>query len=60
MQRHSRCALHHATHCGYDGHVLPRTYENQVCSVARALELVGDRWTMLVIREAFMGIAPFR
>jgi DNA-binding HxlR family transcriptional regulator len=39
--------------------VLPRTYDNQVCSVARALEAVGDRWTMLVIREAFKGVRRF-
>jgi DNA-binding HxlR family transcriptional regulator len=39
--------------------VLPRTYDGQVCSIARALELVGDRWTMLVIREAFMGTRRF-
>jgi DNA-binding HxlR family transcriptional regulator len=39
--------------------VLPRTYDNQVCSVARSLELIGDRWTMLVIREAFMGTRRF-
>jgi DNA-binding HxlR family transcriptional regulator len=39
--------------------VLPRTYDNQVCSVARALEAVGDRWTMLVIRDAFHGIRRF-
>jgi DNA-binding HxlR family transcriptional regulator len=39
--------------------VLPRTYDNQVCSVARALETVGDRWTMLVIRDAFLGIRRF-
>jgi DNA-binding HxlR family transcriptional regulator len=39
--------------------VLPRTYDNQVCSVARALEAIGDRWTMLVIRDAFVGIRRF-
>jgi DNA-binding HxlR family transcriptional regulator len=39
--------------------VLPRTYDNQVCSVARALEAMGDRWTMLVIREAFLGTRRF-
>ncbi len=39
--------------------MLPRTYDNQVCSVARTLELVGDRWTMLVLREAFMGTRRF-
>jgi DNA-binding HxlR family transcriptional regulator len=35
--------------------VLPRLYEGQVCSIARTLELVGDRWTLLVIRDAFRG-----
>jgi DNA-binding HxlR family transcriptional regulator len=39
--------------------VLPRTYEGQVCSVARTLEAMGDRWTMLVIREAFLGTRRF-
>ena len=41
------------------GGVLPRTYDNQVCSVARMLEVVGDRWTMLVIRDAFNGVRRF-
>ena len=39
--------------------MLPRTYDNQVCSVARALEAIGDRWTMLVIRDAFHGVRRF-
>jgi DNA-binding HxlR family transcriptional regulator len=39
--------------------MLPRAYDNQVCSIARALELVGDRWTILVIREAFLGTRRF-
>ena len=25
------------------------------CSVARALSVVGERWTMLILREAFLG-----
>lgn len=39
--------------------MLPRTYDNQVCSVARALEVIGDRWTMLVVRDAFHGVRRF-
>jgi DNA-binding HxlR family transcriptional regulator len=39
--------------------VLPRTYDSQNCSVARALEVVGDRWTLLVIRSAFEGVRRF-
>jgi DNA-binding HxlR family transcriptional regulator len=29
------------------------------CSVARALALVGDRWTLLVLRDAFLGARRF-
>lgn len=32
---------------------------SQDCSVARALSVVGDRWTMLIIREAFTGHRRF-
>jgi DNA-binding HxlR family transcriptional regulator len=39
--------------------VLGRTYDDQNCSIARALELVGERWTMLVLREAFTGRRRF-
>jgi DNA-binding HxlR family transcriptional regulator len=39
--------------------VLGRTYEGQNCSVAKALELVGERWTVLVLREAFLGRRRF-
>jgi DNA-binding HxlR family transcriptional regulator len=39
--------------------MLPRTYEDQTCSVARALEVLGDRWTMLVVRDAFAGVRRF-
>jgi DNA-binding HxlR family transcriptional regulator len=39
--------------------MLPRTYEKQDCSIARTLEVLGERWTMLVIREAFLGTRRF-
>jgi DNA-binding HxlR family transcriptional regulator len=39
--------------------VLPRTYDNQVCSIAGTLELVGERWTLLVLRDAFLGVRRF-
>ncbi|MDT5222659.1 MAG: hypothetical protein QOG19_66, partial [Mycobacterium sp.] len=28
-------------------------------SVGRALELVGERWTLLILREAFFGVQRF-
>src|SRR5215470_14714181 len=39
--------------------MLKRDYEGQVCSIARALELVGDRWTLLVIRDVVLGNRRF-
>ena len=39
--------------------MLPRTYDSQVCSIARTLELVGERWSLLVIRDAFLGKRRF-
>jgi DNA-binding HxlR family transcriptional regulator len=34
-------------------------YETQDCSLARALEIVGERWTMLILRECFFGVRRF-
>lgn len=39
--------------------MLYRTYENQACSVARTLEVVGERWTFLIIRDALTGTRRF-
>jgi DNA-binding HxlR family transcriptional regulator len=34
-------------------------YTRQDCSLARALELVGERWTMLILRDCFLGVRRF-
>ena len=39
--------------------MLPRDYDTQTCSVARALEVVGERWTLLVVRDALKGTTRF-
>ncbi len=39
--------------------MLHRTYSDQDCSVARALEIVGERWTILILRDAFLGVRRF-
>src|SRR5437879_11492422 len=39
--------------------MLERTYDAEVCSVARALEVVGERWTLLIVRDAFHGVRRF-
>lgn len=40
--------------------VLGKNYDSQICSIARALELVGERWTLLIVRDAlFAGVTRF-
>jgi DNA-binding HxlR family transcriptional regulator len=39
--------------------VLKRDYEGQNCSIARALEVVGERWTLLIVRDVFLGLRRF-
>ena len=34
-------------------------HANSLCPVARSAELLGDRWALLVIRDAFDGISRF-
>jgi DNA-binding HxlR family transcriptional regulator len=41
------------------GFVLKRDYEGQNCSIARALEVVGERWTLLIVRDVFLGRRRF-
>lgn len=37
-----------------------RPFETQNCSIAGALALVGERWTLLVMREVLLGRRRFR
>ena len=39
--------------------MLRRDYDGQNCSIARALEIVGERWTLLIVRDAFLGLRRF-
>ncbi|MDT0462470.1 winged helix-turn-helix transcriptional regulator [Streptomyces gibsoniae] len=38
---------------------LGKDYASQECSIARALEIVGERWTLLVVRDAFYGVRRY-
>src|SRR6202789_1675599 len=38
---------------------LPKHYADDRCSMARALEIVGGRWTLLIVRDAFFGVRRF-
>ena len=32
---------------------------NNPCPVARTMSLIGDRWTVLIIRDCFLGLSRF-
>jgi DNA-binding HxlR family transcriptional regulator len=38
---------------------LPREYTAETCPIARSLEIVGERWTLLIVRDAFYGVRRF-
>ncbi len=35
--------------------MLGKTYDGEVCSIARTLEVVGERWSVLIIRNALFA-----
>jgi DNA-binding HxlR family transcriptional regulator len=39
--------------------MLGKDYEGQDCSIARTLEVVGERWTLLIVRDALYGVRRF-
>ncbi|MBZ9643871.1 helix-turn-helix domain-containing protein [Streptomyces sp. PSKA30] len=38
---------------------LGKDYATQECSIAHALEIVGERWTLLVVRDALFGVRRY-
>jgi DNA-binding HxlR family transcriptional regulator len=36
-----------------------KSFADMHCSVAQTLEVVGEWWTMLIVRDAFMGVTRF-
>ena len=47
--------LLHASRIEYDATMLGTTYDSQVCSIARSLEVVGERWSLLILRNALFA-----
>jgi DNA-binding HxlR family transcriptional regulator len=42
-----------------DSRMLRADYPGQVCSIAKALEVVGERWTLLIVRDVMNGNRRF-
>jgi len=36
-----------------------KSFESMTCSVAQCLEVVGEWWSMLIVRDAFLGVTRF-
>ena len=36
-----------------------KRYSTDNCSIARTLEVVGEKWTLLILRESFYGLRRF-
>jgi DNA-binding HxlR family transcriptional regulator len=41
------------------GQVQRTSFEDMNCSVAQSLEVVGDWWSLLIVRDAFFGVRRF-
>ena len=39
--------------------MLYNRYHSQVCSIAGALEVVGERWSLLIVRDVLLGLRRF-
>src|SRR5262249_33304957 len=50
-----RAGLRRASHW----HVVTQTHYPQFCALARAAEIVGERWTLLIVRELLLGPKRF-
>ena len=45
--------------CQVNGGIMSAKVYGQYCGLAKALDLVGERWTLLIIRELFFGPRRF-
>ncbi|HVJ53742.1 MAG TPA: helix-turn-helix domain-containing protein [Aliidongia sp.] len=36
-----------------------RDLDREACSVARTVSVIGDRWTLLILRDCFLGVRRF-
>ena len=43
----------------YAGRVQRTSFQAMNCSVAQCLEVIGEWWSMLIVRDAFMGVTRF-
>src|SRR3954469_21150910 len=60
MQPHERVNGDWTVRSRKDRTMVKRTsFEGDACPIARSLEAIGDRWSLLIIREALFGLRRF-
>ena len=47
------------TQLTYHGDVRKASFADMNCSVAQALEVIGEWWTLLILRDCFLGVRRF-
>jgi DNA-binding HxlR family transcriptional regulator len=58
--RPTSCQLQKSQAQGLESGVVARRTYNQYCAAARALDVVGERWTLLIVRELLTGPKRYR
>ena len=48
-----------ATKCAKITLMLPSDYPGQFCSIAKSLEVIGERWSLLIVRDILNGNRRF-
>jgi DNA-binding HxlR family transcriptional regulator len=59
MQPGTLAALSCITQPATVGTVQRKSFADVNCSVAQCLEIVGERWTLLIVRDLFFGVSRF-
>src|SRR5258708_24721118 len=50
----------HRWRCGYgDDWVRRKSLSEEKCPIARSLDVIGDWWTLMIVRDALAGVARF-
>ena len=47
------------TQLSYAGGVRKTSFADMQCSIAQSLEIVGEWWTLLILRDSFLGVRRF-
>ena len=51
--------MNEPTRCNTGSHGSAPRISAESCPIARSLEIVGERWTLLIMRDAFYGTRRF-